>query len=103
MLNTEEMRGTRPAGVSSHSMKPGTFSVIIPPRADAGGPQQGGLSLPDEGGQQALSSPLSIFRMLLILNCPGGPLFTCSMQSYLPAVRRHQRPWQQPHSTAPAT
>lgn len=39
------MRGTRPAAVCNHPRKPGTFSVISPPPAEVGGPQQGGLSV----------------------------------------------------------
>lgn len=35
---------TRPAAVSSHAMNPGTLSVISPPPAEVGGPQQGGFS-----------------------------------------------------------
>lgn len=38
------MRGTRPAGVSSQAIKPGTRSLTTPPPAESGGPQQEGLS-----------------------------------------------------------
>jgi hypothetical protein len=62
------MRGTLPDGVSSHSMNPGTFSLISPPPAEVGGPQQGGLSLAGCKLQHATSTGEFIFRMLLILN-----------------------------------
>jgi hypothetical protein len=45
-VNSAETRGTFPTGVSNHSWKPGTLSVIAPPPAEVGGPQQGGLSRP---------------------------------------------------------
>lgn len=82
------MRGTRPAGVSSHSMKPGTATVISPPPAEVGGPQQGGLSEPSPASIEqtvppGVHSASELFRILLILNGPAGPLFTCNMQTFL--------------------
>jgi hypothetical protein len=78
------MRGARPAGVSSHSMKPGTASVISPPPTEVGGPQQGGLSEPssasiEQTAPTGVRSAPELFRIPLILNGPVGPFFTCTM------------------------
>jgi hypothetical protein len=55
-------------------MNPGTFSVIIPPPAEAGGPQQGGVSLPLPGSEVQLTGFMgaAIFRILFILNVFTG-------------------------------
>ena len=103
----DEIRGTRPAGVSSHSMNPGTFSVIAPPPAEVGGPQQGGLSVPSPASiEQTLAvMPCSLspaFLMLLILRGPVGPLFTCSMQLFLLGLNRPRQPWPPRCSGVPA-
>ncbi|CAH2030358.1 protein of unknown function [Trichlorobacter ammonificans] len=45
MLNCVEMRGAGPAAVESHAWNPGTWSLIVPPRINAAGPQQGAASM----------------------------------------------------------
>src|SRR6266571_9214403 len=102
------MRGTRPAGVSSQAMKPGTLSVIAPPPLEVGGPQQGGLSLPASASPEQHEPPgahsaSAVFRTLLILNGPTGPFFTCNMQLLLSAWHRFHQPWPRPRSATPAT
>src|SRR6185369_9453341 len=102
------MRGTGPAGVSSHAMKPGTLSVINPPPLEVGGPQHGGLSVslsasPEQHEEDGVHSASVFFRMLLILKGPVAPFFTCNMQLLLPAGSHYHRPWPLHRSAVPAT
>src|SRR6185369_48596 len=102
-----EIRAILPAAVSSHSMKPGTCSVITPPPAEVGGPQQGGLSLPSFGSSEqtvatGVRSASPTLRILLIVIGPRGRLFTCNMQSLLSAVLPHLQPLPGNHSATPA-
>lgn len=54
------MRATRPAGVSSQATNPGVCSLISPPPAEVGGPQQGGLSLPSPGSPEQPVLPAAV-------------------------------------------
>src|SRR5450631_3550403 len=105
--SSDAIRGTLPAGVSSHSMKPGTCSVIAPPPAEVGGPQQGGLSGAslasiEQALPVALRSASLAFLMLLIFVGLTGPFFTCNMQLFLPAASRLRGSQIRHHSRARA-
>jgi hypothetical protein len=110
------MRATFPAGVSSHSMKPGVCSLMSPPPAEVGGPQQGGLSVPSPAGrvQAPGGSDGTVLRIPVMANglrsdgfmgvsLPAGIAWESAGQSFAQLqLQEHASPLALPKASRPS-